>query len=151
MLTAYIIFIVIVALLFDFSNGFNDAANSIATIVATRVLSPRLAVAWAAFWNFVAAFGFNTAVAAMIGKGIIEQWVVNPNLIFSALLAAILWTFVCTQRGLPISVSHALIGSLVGAALIKGGLASIIWSNVGLIAMFIVFSPLIGCGPWGAR
>ncbi len=144
MLTAYIILIIAVALVFDFSNGFNDAANSIATIVATRVLSPRMAVVWAAFWNFVAAFGFNTAVAATIGKGLVEQWVVSPNLIFSALIAAILWTVWCTQKGLPISVSHALIGSLAGAAIMKAGFRAIIWSKVGVIAMFIVLSPLIG-------
>jgi PiT family inorganic phosphate transporter len=107
-------------------------------------------VAWAALWNFVAAFGFNTAVAAAIGKGIVHSDVVNPNMIFAALIAAILWTVWCTQKGLPISVSHALIGSLVGAGLMKAGLEAILWPKVGLIAVFIVLSPLIGFAiGWG--
>jgi PiT family inorganic phosphate transporter len=116
-IVVYVLFIIALALLFDFSNGLNDAANSIATVVATRVLSPRLAVVWAAFFNFVAAFGFSTHVASTIGKGLIQPHVISPHLVLAALLAAILWTVVCTWQGLPISVSHALIGAMAGAAL----------------------------------
>lgn len=143
-MVTYVIIIIIVALLFDFSNGLNDAANSIATIVATRVLSPRAAVLWAAFFNFVAAFGFETHVARTIGTGLIDSAVVSPNLILAALVAAIVWTVVCTWQGLPISVSHALIGALAGAALVAGGVSALIWSKIGIVALFIVFSPLIG-------
>lgn len=144
----YIIIIVVIALVFDFANGFNDAANSIATVVATRVLSPRLAVLWAAFFNFVAAFGFETHVARTIQKDLVHPHIIDPNLIFAALIAAIVWTTFCTQKGLPISVSHALIGSLAGAAIVKAGFWAIIWNKVLLIALFIVFSPIIGmiCG-----
>ena len=106
------IFIVALALLFDFVNGMNDAANSIATIVSTRVLSPRLAVAWAAFFNFAAAFGFGVHVANTIGRGIVDTRVVSPILILAALVGAILWAYLCTLSGLPISVSHSLIGGL---------------------------------------
>lgn len=144
MLTAYIIFIVIVALIFDFSNGFNDAANSVATIVATRVLSPRWAVIWAAFFNFIAAFFFETQVAATIGKGLVESSIVDSHLILATLLSAVTWTVLCTHMGLPISVSHALIGSLAGASLMKGGLAALQWGKIGYIAVFIVLSPIIG-------
>ena len=143
-MVTYIVFIVLVALLFDFANGFNDAANSVATIVATRVLSPRLAVLWAAFFNFIAAFFFHTQVAATIGKGLVESSIVDPHMILATLLSAITWTFLCTRVGLPISVSHALIGSLAGAALMKGGLESLKWGKVGEIAIFIVASPIIG-------
>jgi PiT family inorganic phosphate transporter len=143
-MVTYVIIIVVIALLFDFSNGFNDAANSVATIVATRVLSPRYAVAWAAFFNFIAAFLFNTHVATTIGKGLVDPGVVNPNMILATLLAAIIWTVVCTQKGLPISVSHALIGSLAGAALARGGVAALQWGTIGKTAAFIVLSPIIG-------
>lgn len=140
----YIFIIIVIALLFDFSNGFNDAANSIATVVATRVLSPRLAVLWAAFWNFVAAFGFETHVATTIQRDLVHPSVMDPNLILAALLSAILWTVICTRKGLPISVSHALIGSLAGAALVKAGATAIVWSKIAVIALFIVLSPVIG-------
>ena len=143
-MTAYVLFIIAVALLFDFSNGLNDAANSIATVVSTRVLSPRKAVLWAAFFNFVAAFGFKTHVAATIGKGLIDPGVVNPHLILAALLAAVVWTIVCTKKGLPISVSHALIGALAGAALVAAGSGALNWGWLGRIAIFIVLSPVIG-------
>ncbi len=140
----YIIIIVIIALLFDFSNGFNDAANSVATIVATRVLSPRKAVLWAAFFNFVAAFGFETHVASTIGKGLVTPEIIDPHLILATLISAIAWTVFCTQKGLPISVSHALIGSMAGAAYIKGGTGALLWSKLGEVAVFIVLSPVIG-------
>lgn len=143
-LTLYVVFIIAIALLFDFSNGLNDAANAIATIVTTRVLSPRKAVLWAAFFNFVAAFLFETHVASTVGKGLVRADIVTPDLILATLLSAIGWTVYCTQRGLPISVSHALIGALAGAALVRGGAAALVWSKLGLVAMFIVLSPLIG-------
>jgi PiT family inorganic phosphate transporter len=140
----YVIIIIIVALLFDFSNGLNDAANSIATVVSTRVLSPRVAVVWAAFFNFVAVFGFKTHVAATVGTGLVDPAVISPHLVLAALLAAIVWTFVCTWKGLPISVSHALIGALAGAALVRGGTAALQWGPLAKVAVFIVASPLIG-------
>ncbi len=143
-MVTYVIVIILIALIFDFYNGMNDAANSIATVVATRVLSPRLAVLWAAFFNFVAAFFFETHVASTIGKGLISPGVVDPHLILATLLAGISWTAICTHFGLPISVSHALIGGLAGSALIKGGLAALTWSKLGYVALFIVFSPLLG-------
>ena len=143
-MTVYVLFIVVVALVFDFFNGVKDAANSIATIVSTRVLSPRKAVVWAAFFNFVAAFGFEQNVASTIGKGLVHQEIVTPHLVLAALVAAILWTITCLRRGLPISVSHALIGALAGAALVRGGLEALIWSKIGVVAVFIVLSSLIG-------
>lgn len=106
------LFIIILALLFDFLNGMNDAANSIATIVATRVLTPKIAVAWAAFFNFSAAFFFGVEVATTIGKGIVEPSAVDQYVILSALIGAIVWTHSCTRLGLPISVSHALVGGV---------------------------------------
>jgi len=143
-MVAFVLLIVAVALIFDFCNGLNDAANSVATIVSTRVLSPRKAVLWAAFFNFVAAFGFETHVATTIGKGLVQPEVISPYLILAVLLAAITWTIVCTWQGLPISVSHALIGALAGAALVEGGAAALHWSRIATVAAFIVLSPLIG-------
>ena len=136
--------IIILALIFDFVNGMNDAANSIATIVSTRVLSPKMAVLWAAFFNFVAAFGFGVHVANTIGKGVVEATLVNEYLILSALLGATLWAHACTHYGLPISVSHSLIGGLVGAALMKAGPAALLLKGLFKIAVFIVLSPIIG-------
>jgi inorganic phosphate transporter, PiT family len=136
--------IIIIALLFDFVNGMNDAANSIATIVSTRVLSPRLAVLWAAFFNFVAAFGFGVHVATTIGKGIVDVAVVDEYLILSGLLGGITWAHLCTRLGLPISVSHSLIGGLAGAALMKAGTGSLVASGFIKVAAFIFLSPLIG-------
>ncbi|MBN1511952.1 MAG: inorganic phosphate transporter [Phycisphaerae bacterium] len=143
-MTTYVVILVIAALLFDLTNGMNDAANSIATVVATRVLSPRLAVLWAAFFNFTAAFVFGTHVAKTIGKGLLDPQVVDPNLIAATLVAAIAWTSFCTFKGLPISVSHALIGALAGSALVKGGVGALTWSTLGWVAVFIVLSPVIG-------
>ena len=136
--------IIFLALLFDFVNGMNDAANSIATVVSTRVLSPRLAVLWAAFFNFVAAFGFGVHVANTIGKGIVEMAVVNEYLILSALVGAIIWAYLCTHLGLPISVSHSLIGGLAGAAVMKAGFGSLVPGGLMKVGLFIVLSPLIG-------
>lgn len=138
------LFIIILALLFDFLNGMNDAANSIATIVATRVLSPKLAVAWAAFFNFAAAFGFGVHVANTIGKGIVETQIVDQYLILSTLVGAIVWTHFCTRYGLPISVSHALIGGLAGSAVIKAGFSALVSDGLIKVSVFIVLSPVIG-------
>jgi hypothetical protein len=140
--TYYVLSIVLIALVFDFSNGLNDAANSIATVVATRVLSPRAAVLWAAFFNFIAAFLFETHVARTIGKGLVAPSIINPHLILAALIAAIVWTLLCTWKGLPISVSHSLIGALAGAALCKAGPDALVWKKIGVVAIFIVLSPL---------
>jgi len=143
MLTLTII-IIVIALLFDFLNGMNDAANSIATVVSTRVLSPKMAVLWAAFFNFVAAFGFGVAVAKTIGKGIIDPAIVNQHVILAALVGAILWTHLCTHYGLPISVSHSLIGGLAGAGLIKGGLIALNAAGIIKVVAFIFLAPIIG-------
>jgi PiT family inorganic phosphate transporter len=136
--------LILVALLFDFLNGMNDAANSIATVVSTRVLSPKMAVVWAAFFNFVAAFGFGVAVAKTIGRGIIDPGIVDNQVILAALSGAILWTHVCTHYGFPISVSHALIGGLAGAGLIKGGLAALNAAGITTVVAFIFLAPIIG-------
>lgn len=134
------------ALLFDFLNGMNDAANAIATIVSTRVLSPRLAVAWAAFFNFVAAFLFGVGVAKTIGRGIVSPQLLSGWFVLSILSGAVVWTWACTTAGLPISVSHALVGGIVGAGLVKGGTGAIVVTGIVRIAVFIVLSPLIGVG-----
>ncbi len=139
-----IIFCIVLALIFDFVNGMNDAANSVATIVSTRVLSPRKAVVWAAFFNFVAAFTFGVHVATTVGKGVIDVSIVTPSLILATLVGAILWSYVCTRMGFPISVSHALVGGMVGAALVKAGLKAILFSGISKIVLFIVLAPLIG-------
>lgn len=136
--------IIILTLLFDFLNGMNDAANSISTIVATRVLTPKIAVAWAAFFNFAAAFGFGVHVARTIGKGIVESAVVDQYVILSAVVGAIIWTHLCTKYGLPISVSHALIGGLSGAAVIKAGFGALISDGLIKVSVFIFLSPIIG-------
>ncbi len=141
---ALTIFIIFLALLFDFLNGMNDAANSIATVVSTRVLSPKMAVAWAAFFNFAAAFGFGVHVANTIGKGIVNPDIISHWLILSGLVGAIIWTHLCTKYGLPISVSHSLIGGLAGAALFKAGLDALVTSGLMKVAIFIVLSPIIG-------
>ena len=137
-------FVVVLALMFDFSNGIHDAANSIATIVSTRVLSPLQAVVWAAFFNFVAAYVFGTQVAMTIGKGVVHPDVADTAMILSGLLGAILWNLTTWYLGLPTSSSHALIGGLAGAAIAKSGFAAVIWSGILKIAVFIVLSPLIG-------
>jgi PiT family inorganic phosphate transporter len=141
---AFVIIIILLALFFDFLNGMNDAANSIATVVSTRVLTPRLAVLWAAFFNLVAAFFFGVHVATTIGKGVVDPGIIDAVLILAALIAAILWTFVCTRLGLPISVSHALVGGLVGAGIAKAGLSALVLSGLLKIAIFIALAPLLG-------
>jgi PiT family inorganic phosphate transporter len=140
----FVIFIVAVALLFDFVNGFHDAANSVATVVATRVLSPGVAVLWAAFFNFVAAFGLGVHVANTIGKGVIDTGVVDEKLILSALIGAIVWDVITWRLGLPTSSSHALIGGLIGAAIASAGADAVIRSGVEKVGAFIVISPMVG-------
>jgi PiT family inorganic phosphate transporter len=133
-----------VALFFDFLNGLHDAANSIATIVSTRVLTPLQAVVWAAFFNFVAAYVFSAHVALTIGKGIVHQEIVDTVFILSGLLGAILWNLITWYLGLPTSSSHALIGALAGAGIAKAGIGAIVIGGLLKIAAFIVLSPLFG-------
>jgi PiT family inorganic phosphate transporter len=140
----YVLAIVAVALAFDFINGFHDSANSIATVVSTRVLTPGVAVVWAAFFNFLAAFVVGTAVAKTIGKGLIDPHVVDPHVILGALLGAILWDLITWYLGLPTSSSHALLGGYAGAAIAKSGFGALILSGWVLPIAFIVVSPLLG-------
>jgi inorganic phosphate transporter, PiT family len=143
--TALVAFIILVALTFDFLNGFHDAANSIATVVSTRVLSPNKAVAWAAFFNFVAAFVLGTHVAKTIGSGMIDVSAVTREVILAGLIGAIFWNLVTWYYGLPVSSSHALIGGYAGAAIVKAGSFGVIllsgWTKT---LLFIVLAPLIG-------
>jgi len=141
-----VIITVVAALLFDFLNGMNDAGNSIATIVATRVLPPRIAVLWAAFFNFLALAIFGVHVATTVGKGIVDTAALkgDPYFILAAILGAGTWVFLCAKKGIPNSVSHALIGGLIGPALIKVGTKAVLFSGVFKIAIFIVLAPLIG-------
>jgi PiT family inorganic phosphate transporter len=141
---SYVLAIIFVALVFDFINGFHDSANSIATVVATRVLTPGVAVVWAAFFNFVAAFLVGTAVAKTIGKGLVEPAVLDPNVILAALIGAIVWNLITWWLGLPSSSSHALIGGLGGAAVVKAGASALIASGWVKPILFIFLSPLIG-------
>ena len=141
---AIVVTLIAVALIFDYINGFHDAANSIATVVSTRVLSPGQAVVWAAFFNFVAAFGFGTAVAKTIGSGMIDINVVTFAVIFSGLFGAITWDLITWYFGLPTSSSHALIGGYAGAAVAKAGFSAIIPAGWTKTLIFIVLSPLIG-------
>ncbi len=133
-----------VALLFDFLNGLHDAANSIATVVATRVLKPHHAVIWAAFFNFAAFLVFGTAVAATVGKGIIDASFIDPIVIFAALIGAIFWNVLTWVLGIPSSSSHALIGGLLGAGLAKAGSVAVVWSGVIKTVLAIFASPAIG-------
>ncbi len=155
MLTAIIIVTILIALTFDFVNGMNDAANSIATIVSTRILTPRAAVMWAAFFNFAAVFIFDESkVATTVGKGIVQSNVIDVYLILSALLGAIIWAyFFCARFGIPVSSSHSLTGALIGAAMTKGGwIALILHTGTGgffstkifITLMFIFLAPIIG-------
>lgn len=139
-----IIFLVALALLFDFMNGFHDAANSIATVVSTGVLKPQYAVAWAAFFNVIAIFVFQLKVASTVGKGTIDPLVVDHFVIMGALIGAITWNVITWWYGIPSSSSHALIGGLVGAAVAKGGAGSLIASGLFKTIAFILVSPLLG-------
>src|SRR4028118_522402 len=138
--------LVALALLFDFINGLHDAANSIATIVSTRVLRPQVAVAWAAFFNFIAFLFFGLHVARTLGSGIVTATVVDAAVIFGALMGAILWNVITWAGGIPSSSSHALIGGLVGAGVAKAGLEAVVWSGLGPTLLAVVLSPLIGFG-----
>ena len=140
-----LIALVVAALLFDFLNGMNDAANSIATIVSTRVLSPRYAVAWAAFFNFVAFLVFGQHVARTMGTGIVLPSVITDQVIFGALLGAICWQIVTWAAGIPSSSTHALIGGLVGAGVARAGFKVIVWNGIGKTVAAIFLSPSMGC------
>ena len=139
-----VIALVVIALAFDFMNGFHDAANSIATVVSTRVLKPYQAVIMAAFFNFVAVFVFHLSVAATVGKGIVEQGIVDHYVVFGALIGAISWNLITWYYGIPSSSSHALIGGLVGAGVAKGGTWALLPAGILKTVAFIVISPLIG-------
>src|SRR5512145_3403155 len=136
--------LVVLAVAFDFMNGFHDAANSIATVVSTGVLKPTQAVVFAAFFNFVAIFIFHLSVAATVGKGIVEPGVVDTHVVFGALIGAITWNLITWYYGIPSSSSHALIGGIVGAGLAKVGFDAIVWGGLIKTTVAIVASPLTG-------
>jgi len=140
----YIFFLILLALTFDFLNGFHDSANSIATIVSTRVLSPRHAVLWAAFFNFIAFLFLGLHVANTIGKGIVAVGIIDPNIIFATLVGACLWDIITWYYGLPTSSSHALIGGMVGAALVKAGPDALVMNGIIKAITFIFISPTVG-------
>lgn len=140
----YVIFLIFLALVFDFINGFHDSANSIATVVSTRVLSPKYAVAWAAFFNFIAFLFFGLHVAGTIGKGIIDINIIDSEVIFATLMGAILWDLITWYFGLPTSSSHALMGGLIGAGLVKAGASSLVWAGILKTTLFIFLAPLFG-------
>ncbi len=143
-MTTLVVFIILVALVFDFLNGFHDSANSIATVVSTRVLSPRKAVAWAAFFNFIAAFFFGLKVADTLGKGLVELGAINVYVILSGLFGAIAWDLITWYYGLPTSSSHALMGGYGGAAIAKAGFSAILYKGWTPTVLFIVVAPLMG-------
>src|ERR1700730_118535 len=136
--------LIAVALAFDFLNGLHDAANSVATIVSTRVLKPIYAVAWAAFFNFIAFLFFGLSVAETSGTGIVSPEVVDARVVFGALIGAIVWNLITWGLGIPSSSSHALIGGLVGAGSAKAGFGSIVWGGLAKTSAAIVLSPLLG-------
>src|SRR5215472_16287898 len=139
-----LLIVVLLTLTFEFSNGWHDAANSIATVVSTRVLKPFTAVAWAAFWNFIAAFFFGTAVASTIGKGLVQIELINQQVILAGLLGAITWNLTTLILGLPTSSSHALIGGYGGAAVAHVGFKALILSGWVKPVLFIFVSPVVG-------
>lgn len=141
---AIVLIAVFIAIVFDFLNGMNDAANSIATIVSTKVLSPTAAVIWAAFWNFAAIGVFGVHVANTMGQGIVDPYLVNEFVILSALLGSVVWIYLCTHFGMPISVSHALIGGLIGPVWFTCGSSGLMAWGIFKVALFIVLSPLLG-------
>jgi PiT family inorganic phosphate transporter len=140
----FLVFLVFIALAFDFLNGFHDSANSISTVVSTRVLPPKYAVIWAAFFNFVASFLIGTPVAKTIGTGIISPGIIEDYVILAALGGAIIWNVVTWYFGLPSSSSHALIGGLIGAGIVKSGIKVLMWSGIIKTTLFIFLSPAIG-------
>jgi PiT family inorganic phosphate transporter len=142
---SYVVAIIVIAFLFDFSNGFHDSANSIATVVGTRVLSPFAAVVWAAFFNMAAAFTVGTAVAKTVGSGMINTSIVTPSVVLGGLLGAIIWNIITWYYGLPSSSSHALIGGYAGAAVAKAGIGAVLWGEKWILTLVaIVLSPMIG-------
>jgi PiT family inorganic phosphate transporter len=143
-MTFTILALILLALAFDFLNGFHDSANSIATVVSTRVLSPRVAVIWAAFFNFVAFLFFGLHVANTIGKGIIDIAIVDKTVIFGTLVGACGWNIITWYLGLPTSSSHALIGGMIGSALVKAGPSALVWKGIIKTVVFIVISPAAG-------
>lgn len=143
-MTISIILLILLALSFDFLNGFHDSANSIATVVSTRVLSPRLAVIWAAFFNFIAFLFFGLHVANTIGKGIIDIAIIDNGIIFGTLIGACGWNIITWYFGLPTSSSHALIGGMIGSALVKAGSGSLVWKGIIKTVSFIFISPVAG-------
>ena len=143
-MTTSIILLIGLALFFDFLNGFHDSANSIATVVSTRVLSPRHAVMWAAFFNFIAFLFFGLHVAGTIGKGIVSLGVLDPTVIMATLIGACLWDLITWYYGLPTSSSHALMGGLIGAALVKAGPQALQWDGIMRTVAFILISPVLG-------
>ena len=143
-MTLYIVFLILLALTFDFLNGFHDSANSIATVVSTRVLSPRHAVIWAAFFNFIAFLFLGLHVANTIGKGIIDVGIIDSNVILATLVGACMWDIITWYYGLPSSSSHALIGGMVGAALVKAGPDALVMSGIIKTISFIFISPTVG-------
>src|SRR3954452_10046150 len=143
-ITPAMIGLVATALLFDFLSGLHDSANSIATVVATRVLPPGAAVIWASFFNFIAFAVFGLHVAATIGNGVVNTTIVDSAVVFGALGGAIFWNVFTWWRGIPSSSSHALVGGLVGAAMAKAGVAAVLWGGIAIIASAIVLSPLMG-------
>ena len=143
-MTIGILILIFLALSFDFLNGFHDSANSIATVVSTRVLSPRYAVAWAAFFNFIAFLFFGVHVASTIGKGIVDINIIDKYIIFGTLMGACAWNLITWYLGLPTSSSHALIGGLIGAALVKAGTTPLLWPGILKTVSFIFISPVVG-------
>ena len=143
-MTITILGLIVLALVFDFLNGFHDSANSIATVVSTRVLSPRAAVIWAAFFNFIAFLFFGLHVANTIGKGIIDISIVDKTVIFGTLTGACLWNLFTWYFGLPTSSSHALIGGMIGSAVVKAGTSALVWKGIIKTVAFIVISPTVG-------
>jgi PiT family inorganic phosphate transporter len=143
-MTLTILCLILLALAFDFLNGFHDSANSIATVVSTRVLAPRTAVVWAAFFNFIAFLFFGLHVANTIGKGIIDITIVDKTVIFGTLVGACSWNLITWFFGLPTSSSHALIGGMIGSALVKAGTTALVWKGILKTVVFIVISPTVG-------
>ena len=144
-MVAIVLITALIALIFNFTNGMNDAANCIASSVATKAMSPKFAVAWAALWQFSALFVFDMTVASTMGKGIVSEYCIDVYVILAALLGSVLWIFICTKLGLPISASHALIGGLIGPVWFVYGSQYLIGSGIFTIVAFIVISPLLGC------
>ncbi|MEK7388350.1 MAG: inorganic phosphate transporter [Elusimicrobiota bacterium] len=143
-LTAGVVFVILLAYLFDFLNGMHDSANSIATIVSTRVLSPRNAVIWAAFFNFIAAFGFGVHVANTIGKGLVDPGIVDTAVVAGALIGASVWSWLTIVLGIPVSSSHSLIGGMIGAGISKAGTSCLQYEKLKTTVLFIFLSPTIG-------